>query len=33
MRRYRNTPFNRWMMLIFSLVLVFIGVWTGISGV
>ncbi|HTX86176.1 MAG TPA: hypothetical protein VME44_28650 [Streptosporangiaceae bacterium] len=33
MRRYRNTPFNRWTMLILSLAIVFIGVWSGISAV
>lgn len=33
MRRYRNTPFSRWTMLIFSVGLVAIGVWSGISGV
>lgn len=33
MRRYRNTPFSRWIMLIFSLVILFIGVRSGISGV
>jgi hypothetical protein len=33
MRRYRNTPFNRWTMLILSLAIVCIGVWNGISAV
>jgi hypothetical protein len=33
MRRYRNTPFNRWMLLIVSVVIAIIGVWYGISAV